>query len=49
MSQLPAWSDSLLLGHHTIDQQHKQLIELCNRVADFAFGIIEFQSLNKND
>lgn len=35
MSQLPTWSDSLLLGDYTIDHQHKLLIELCNRVADF--------------
>lgn len=35
MSLLPTWSDNLVLGDADIDHHHRQLIDLCNRVADF--------------
>lgn len=35
MPNLPRWSDSLSVENPTIDDQHRQLIELCNRVANF--------------
>ena len=36
MSNIPAWSESLSVGNVHVDQQHQQLISLCNRAADCA-------------
>jgi hemerythrin-like metal-binding protein len=34
--KLPAWTDSLSVGNAVIDEQHRQLIASCNRLADFS-------------
>jgi hemerythrin len=36
MPTLPAWTDSLSVGNVVIDEQHRQLIAFCNRLADFS-------------
>jgi hemerythrin-like metal-binding protein len=36
MSTLPAWTNSLSVGNLAIDEQHRQLIAFCNRMADFS-------------
>lgn len=36
MSSLPEWSNSLSVGNLAIDEQHRQLIVFCNRMADFS-------------
>jgi hemerythrin-like metal-binding protein len=36
MPKLPAWTDSLSVGNVVVDEQHRQLIAFCNRLADFS-------------